>query len=86
MLAAVLNSGFGKALGGALGSSAPSSATNAVYGNGLDGSGWTVNFSGVTNANPSKSGDGLTTGGISPLVWIGAAVLAGVLIYRAKKS
>lgn len=77
--------GLGSALGKGLGGGAPAGPSNAeaaVYGSGLDASGWAVNFQGLQNAgsNADKSGaSGLlsTTGGIPGWAWLvaGAAVL-----------
>lgn len=57
--------GIGTAIGGIAGafmdgmgggsSSAPMDSQSAVYGSGLDGSGWAVNFQGVQSATSSPS-------------------------------
>lgn len=53
--------------------SGPLTASTAVYGSGLDGSGWNVNFGGTQSAGSNKAGTpalaeslGLGTGGIFP--------------------
>lgn len=79
--------GLGNALGG--GSSpppAPQKAESAVYGSGYDGSGWSVNFSGVqAGISPVKSGDGTgMTGGFPSLLLIGGAVVLVFFLARKK--
>jgi len=81
--------GVGSALSG--GSAAPSNAESGAYGSGQDGSGWSVNFAGVQNAASSqdKSGGvpGLGTSGVSGSIpWYVWAGLAGVVLWKLKKS
>ena len=66
---------------------APQKAESAVYGSGFDGSGWSVNFSGVqAGISPSKSGDGTgMTGGFPTLLLIGGAVVL-FFVLRKKKA
>lgn len=79
--------GGGPFLGGEAGS--------AAHGNRLDGSGWSVNFSGTQVATPSKtdvSSEGLplpgvvTAGGVSPLVLLAGAALLVVLLLRKRRG
>lgn len=87
----------GSFLDGAGGSSAaamaPLNATAAVYGSGLDSSGWNVNFSGVQSAGSNKQGMpstadtlGLAPGGLSPTVVIGAVIVIGLLLWKKSRS
>lgn len=84
--------GVGSALGGLGGAPAgPSNAESAVYGSGLDSSGWSVNFAGVQNAASSqdKSGGvpGLGISGVSGSVpWYVWAGLAGVVVWKIIKK
>ena len=88
--------GLGQGLGAALGSpGGPSNAESAVYGSGQDGSGWSVNFSGVqsTASNQDKSGGvpGLlgTSGASSGLpgwVWVAGLALVGVAVWRSSRN
>lgn len=89
----LLNSQFGGGLGSALGKglqgaapAGPSSADAAVYGSGLDASGWAVNFQGVQTASSSQDkgggvpgvlGSSGVAGGVPHWAWlvIGAAVI-----------
>lgn len=96
---AFANTKGGAALLGGVGSglgstppAGPSSATGGAYGSGLDGSGWSVNFSGMqsTASNQDKSGGvpGLLGGsgvsaGVPWYVWAGLGV---VVLWRLKKS
>lgn len=100
--------GVGTAIGGLFGSfldgdtggggspSAPMSASAAVYGSGLDGSGWAVNFSGLQSASSSPAsaaGMGLppmdagllgnVTAGLPNWFYFAAA---GVLAWRLLRS
>ncbi|QAZ41229.1 hypothetical protein C1M51_18390 [Methylibium sp. Pch-M] len=70
---------------------------SGAYGNRLDGSGWSVNFSGTQVATPSKTevtSDGLptpaglvTSGGLSPVMVGGVALLiVGALLLRRRKG
>lgn len=86
--------GLGQGLGQALGApGGPSNAVSAAYGNGMDGSGWNVNFSGVQSASSSqdKSGGvpgllGMTGPGGSIPAWVWVALAAGVAwrLYKSK--
>lgn len=81
-------------LGGGVGSTppaGPSNATSAVYGSGLDTSGYSVNFSGIQSASSSQDksggvpGIGLTgvAGGVPWWLW---AAGAGLIAWRLRKS
>lgn len=82
--------------GGKGGDAGPSTATNAVYGSGLDGSNWAVNFgSGSLSASSTQDKSdgqgvpGVTSSSMDPLqlAILAAAVLAvGALIWRSKAS
>lgn len=81
-------------LGSSLGASAPAGPSNAqsgAYGSGLDGSGWSVNFSGVqsTASNQDKSGGvpGVGITGVAGAIpwWVYVAV-AGAVLWRLKRS
>lgn len=103
--------GVGTAIGGLVGSllDAPSSANSsstgpmtseaAVYGSGLDSSGWNVNFGGTQtngsnkNGNPSvaetlglSGGGGLFPGGIKTSYLLIGALLIGVVIWKKSRS
>lgn len=80
--------------GGSASPSAPMNSQSAVYGSGLDGSGWAVNFSGVQSASSSpatSSGLGLPVvsgaiGGLSGIpswFWLAAG---GLLIWKKFSS
>ena len=85
----LLNSQFGGGLGSSLGgglskptpTAGPSRAEAAVYGSGLDSSGWNVNFSG-TQKNAStfdkSTADGFAGIGQSVPVWVWIAAAAAV--------
>lgn len=85
---ASLGGGLGTALGSSGAPAGPSSA--AVYGSGLDSSGWNVNFSGVQSAssNQDKSGGvpGIGFSGVSGPVpgwlWVAGAALIGIGLWR----
>lgn len=86
---------LGQGLGSALGSPAgPSKAEAAVYGSGQDGSGWSVNFSGVqsTASNQDKSGGvpgfGLSgaSSGLPGWMWIAGLALIGVAVWRRRSK
>lgn len=81
-------------LGSSLGASSPAGPSNAesgAYGSGLDGSGWSVNFSGVqsTASNQDKSGGvpGVGITGVAGAIpwWVYLAV-AGAVVWRLKRS
>lgn len=81
-------------LGSSMGASAPAGPSNAesgAYGSGLDGSGWSVNFSGVqsTASNQDKSGGvpGVGITGVAGAIpwWVYVAV-AGAVLWRLKRS
>lgn len=88
--------GVASLLGG-LGSSSgtppagPSNAVSAVYGSGLDTSGYSINFSGLQSASSSQDksggvpGIGLTgvAGGVPWWLW---AAGAGLIVWRMRKS
>lgn len=74
---------------------APSEAHSAVYGSGLDASGWNVNFSGMQTNGSNKAGTGqdsaagalgLDAGGISPLMIAGVVAIVGLAIWAKSKS
>lgn len=88
---ASLLGGLGSGLGSSLGSnSGPSHAESGVYGSGLDGSGWSINFAGVQNAgsNQDKSGGvpGLGISGVSAVPWYVWALLGGAALWKLRKS
>lgn len=98
MLPALLNAAPGiiSAIGGAGGGAppAPSEASASVYGSGLDGSGWNVNYSGLQTSGPNKAGGepsaldavGLGAGGLSPLLIVGAVAIIGLAVWAKSKS
>lgn len=69
----------------------PSNAVSAVYGSGLDTSGYSINFSGLQSASSSQDksggvpGIGLTgvAGGVPWWLW---AAGAGLIVWRMRKS
>lgn len=72
-------------------SAAPSNAESAVYGNGLDASGWSVNFAGVQDVTQSKDKSGGVpglgiTGGVGAVPWWAWAILAGAVVWKLKQS
>lgn len=81
-------------LGSSLGAGAPAGPSNAqsgAYGSGLDGSGWSVNFSGVqsTSSNQDKSGGvpGVGISGVGGAIpWLAYAAAVGVVVWRLKRS
>jgi hypothetical protein len=90
---------FAGSLGGSLGSgigggapAGPSNATSSVYGSGLDGSGWIINFQGVQNAsaaaNKSGSGEALGTmaAGIPTAAWVALGVVVVAVAWKKSKS
>jgi hypothetical protein len=69
----------------------PSRADQAVYGNGLDASGWNVNFSGVQDVTQSQDKSGGVpglgiTGGVGAVPWWAWAILAGAVLWKLKQS
>jgi hypothetical protein len=89
-----LDSGAGG--GGGASGYTPRTAEAAVYGSGLDGSGWNVNFSGMQTNGSNKeqtapsamdslglSGGG---GGISPLMIVGLVAVVGLVLWKKSKS
>lgn len=86
-----LGSGLGKALGGSSAPAGPMSAETAVYGSGLDASGWAVNFSGLQTASNSQDKSGGVPGvglsgvgaGVPGWAWI---VLGGVVLWKLSRS
>lgn len=101
--------GIGTAIGGVLGAlgdtfmggggaggggGGPTSAQSAVYGSGLDGSNWNVNFSGLlsasSNSDKTGSGGGLATGlageSISSIPWPVWAALGLLVVWKLSKS
>lgn len=84
-------------MGGGAGSASamPQNATTAVYGSGLDGSNWNVNFSGMQTATSSAdksgsmgaSGSAATPGAafsfgqVPVIVWV---ALAAVVVWKSK--
>jgi hypothetical protein len=76
----------------------PQNAESAVYGNGLDGSGWNVNFSGfqsnaankaTTGGDPSAAqalGMAGPGGSISPLLIVGVVALVGAALWFKSKK
>lgn len=100
--------GVGTAVGGLLGSFldsssggggasglAPQSSNAAVYGSGLDGSGWAVNFQGLQTATSSPTSNtgqalpfssgaaGLSLAAIPMWVWLAGA---GLILWKKFKS
>lgn len=72
---------------------APQNAHNAIYGNGLDGSGWNVNFSGMQSnaANKPTTGEPSAVGalgldGVSPLLILGVVAIIGIAVWGKSKS
>lgn len=69
---------------------APIDVSAAVYGSGLDGSGWNVNFSGTQTNGPNKytspdaPGGLLSAAGIPPMVIYGVLALAAWKIFQKK--
>lgn len=87
--------GLGQGLGAALGSpGGPSNAEAAVYGSGLDGSGWNVNFSGIQSASSNQDKSGGVPGfgisgasaGVPGWVWVVGLAVIGVAVWRRSKS
>jgi hypothetical protein len=95
--------GVGGAVGGLLGSfldgssaaspTAPLTATAAVYGSGLDSSGWNVNFSGSQSNGSNKAGNpsltetlGVGQGGINTTYLLIGALLVGVIVWKKSRS
>ena len=95
--------GVGGAVGGLFGSfldgssgasaspSAPLTASAAVYGSGLDSSGYSVNFAGMTSTGSNKPGaaglvESIGLGGINPTYLLIGALLVGVLIWKKSRS
>lgn len=98
--------GVGTAVGGLLGgfmdggmasgggsSAAPQNSQTAVYGSGLDGSGWAVNFQGIQSASSTqKKADGIglpdAGGGFAmpdiPM-WV-YAVAAGLILWKSRSK
>lgn len=85
------------ALGGGKGGApaGPTDVQAAVYGSGLDGSGWNVNFSGLQTNGSNKAGAaeqsaagalGLGADGMSPLLIAGAVLIVGMAIWAKSKS
>lgn len=68
-------------------------AQSATYGNGIDGSGWNVNFSGSQSAGSNKAGQSLAEsmglaapgGGISPLLVAGAVAIVAVVAWARSR-
>jgi hypothetical protein len=96
-LAFANTAGGAKLLGGVGGGiasptpSAPSNAEAAVYGNGLDASGWNVNFAGVQDVTQSQDKSGGVpglgiTGGVGAVPWWAWAILAGAVVWKLKQS
>lgn len=88
---ASLLGGLGSGLGSTMGSSSgPSNAESGAYGSGLDGSGWSINFAGVQNAdsNQDKSGGvpGLSMSGVSTVPWYVWVLLAGAVVWKLKRK
>lgn len=90
MIEALLSSGFmsgmGQGLGGAM-TPAPagpalSTATQTAYGNGMDGSGWAVNFGG----NQSAGGLGALGGSFMGLPIWALVLVGGVIAWRKLKK
>lgn len=85
-----LGAGLGGGLGGA--PAGPSNATSSVYGSGLDGSGWIINFQGVQNAsaaaNKSGAGEALGTmaAGIPTAAWVALGVVVVAVAWKKSKS
>jgi len=78
--------------GGGASATAPQNASSAVYGSGLDGSQWNVNFSGVQSASSAQDKRGGVPGLESPALlggpipsWAWLAV-AGLLAWKIAKS
>lgn len=75
---------------------APQNASGAVYGSGLDGSGWNVNFAGVQSngsnkqATPDSSAAselGLSApgAGVSPLMTVAVVAMLGLALWSRSK-
>lgn len=68
----------------------PVDVSPAVYGSGLDGSGWNVNFGGVQSNGPNKytapdaPGGLMSAAGIPPMVLYGVLALVAFKIYTKK--
>lgn len=92
--------GIGGAVGGLFGSlldgsssanpSAPLTASAAVYGSGLDSSGYSVNFAGMTSTGSNKPGaaglvESIGLGGINPSYLLIGALLIGVLVWKKSR-
>ena len=84
--------------GGGGGGYAPLNSQSAVYGSGLDGSGWAVNFGGTQTASSSPANAigipptsqppliaGMSTGTLPPWLWVAAAGLGVWKIARSNR-
>lgn len=88
--------------GGSRSSGAPAGPMNseaAVYGSGLDSSGWNINFAGTQNNASNKAGlpvlgetlgltggGGILPGGINSTYLLIGALLVGVVIWKKSRS
>lgn len=90
-----LGQSLGRGLGGAVGGSpaGPSHAEAAVYGSGLDASGWAVNFSGIQSASSGQDKSGGVPGvglsgigaGVPGWAWIAVGGLVLWKLYRSRR-